>query len=72
LVEAQRQAELIRILIEEELPRAVRSCVEIHRLMATVTGAFHMSEVAYEPQCHQFVARPCGCLRIRWISPPFG
>src|ERR1700704_3705141 len=44
LVGAQRQAELIRILIEEELPRAVRSCVETHRLMATVTGAFHMSE----------------------------
>jgi len=53
LVEAQRQADLIRILVEEELPKAVRHCVETHRLMATVTGALHMSEIAYEPECYQ-------------------
>jgi hypothetical protein len=56
LLEAQRQADLIRILVEEELPKAVRRCVETHRLMATVTGAFHMSEIAYEPECYQLRA----------------
>ena len=56
LVEAQRQAESIRALIEEEVPKAVLRCVETHRLMARVTGAAHMFEVAYEPECQQLRA----------------
>jgi hypothetical protein len=53
LVEAQRQSDLIRILIEDEVPKAVRRCVETHRLLAAVTGVFHMSEIAYDPECYQ-------------------
>src|SRR5438552_2661297 len=53
LVEAQQRSELIRILVEEEVPKAVFRCVETHRLMANVTGANHMSEIAYEPECYQ-------------------
>jgi len=56
LVEAQRQAELIKILVEEELPKAVRRCVDTHRLMATVIGAFHMAEIAHEPECYRLRA----------------
>ncbi len=53
LVDAQRQAEVIRPLIEEEVPKAVMRCVEIHRLLAQASGAFHMSEIAHEPECEQ-------------------
>ncbi len=56
LVEAQRQAESIRVLIEEEVPKAVLRCVETHRLMARVTGVSHMFEIAYEPECQQLRA----------------
>jgi len=56
LVEAQAQAELIRALVEEEVPKAVLQCVDTHRLMAQVTGAYHLSEIAYEPECHQLRA----------------
>ena len=56
LVEAQQQSELIRALIEEEVPKAVFRCVQTHRLTAKVTGAFHMVEIAYEPECHQLRA----------------
>jgi hypothetical protein len=57
LVEAHRQGELIRVLIEHEVPKAVSRCVETHRLMAKVTGAYHYSEIAYEPECYQLRAR---------------
>jgi hypothetical protein len=50
IVEAQRQSEMIRILIEKELPKAVRRCLETHRLNAKLAGAYHFSEVAYEPE----------------------
>ena len=53
LVEAQRQADLVRALVEEEVPKTVLRCVEIHRLFAQVSGAFHMSEIAHEPECQQ-------------------
>ncbi len=56
LVEAHRQAELIRFLVEEEVPKSVMRCLEAHRLMASVTGARHFSEVAYEPECHRLRA----------------
>ena len=48
LVDAQQQSELIRMLLEEEVPHTVSRCVQIHRLMAHATGALHMSEIAYE------------------------
>jgi hypothetical protein len=57
LVEAQRQAELIRVLVEHEVPKTVTRCVETHRVMAKVTGAYHYSEIAYEPECYQLRAR---------------
>lgn len=53
LVEAQRQGELVRTLVEEEVPKAILRCNEIHRLFAQVSGAFHMSEIAFEPECHE-------------------
>ena len=53
LVEAQRQADLIRVLVDEEIPKAVMRCLETHRLMAQVAGAQHFAEVAYEPECYQ-------------------
>lgn len=53
LLGAQRQAELIRVLIDEEIPKAVLRCLETHRLMARVTGAHHLLEIAYEPECYQ-------------------
>jgi len=53
LVAAQQQTELIRVLIEQEVPKTVFRCVETHRLMANATGAFHMAEIAYEPECYQ-------------------
>ncbi len=56
LVDAQQQAELIRVLIEEELPKTILNCVETHRLIARITGAYHLSEIAYEPECHQLRA----------------
>jgi hypothetical protein len=39
LVEAQRQTELIRILVEEEVPKAALKWVETDRLTAAVSGA---------------------------------
>ena len=51
LVEAQKQAELIRVLVEEEIPKTVLQCVETHRLTAAVAGACHLFEIAYEPDC---------------------
>ena len=52
LVDAQQQSELIRILVEEEVPRAVSRCVQTHRLMAQTTGVGHMSEIAYENETY--------------------
>jgi len=53
MVEAQEQAGLIRILVEEEIPKAALRCVDIHRLMAKACGALHYSEIALEPECIQ-------------------
>ena len=53
LVEAQRQSDLVRALIEEEVPKTILRCVDTHRLLARVSGAFHMSEIAYEIECQQ-------------------
>lgn len=57
LVEAQRQSELIHILVEGEVPKAVSQCVETHRLMAHITGAYHMAEIRFEPECYALRAR---------------
>lgn len=57
MVEAQEQAGLIRILVEEEIPKAALRCVDIHRLMAKASGATHYSEIAREPECIQMRAR---------------
>ena len=56
LVEAHKQADLIRILVEEEIPKAVNRCLETHRLTAKVTGAYHLSEIAYEADCFKLRA----------------
>lgn len=56
LIAAHRQGELLRFLVEEEIPKSVMQCLEIHRLMASVTGARHYSEVAYEPECYRLRA----------------
>lgn len=56
LLEAQKQSELIRILVEQEVPKAVLRCVETHRLLAQITGACHLSEIAYEPECYELRA----------------
>jgi hypothetical protein len=61
LVEAQRQAEMIRPLIEDEIPKAVMQCVETHRLLSQASGAFSMSEIAYEPECQH------SRLTVTWI-----
>lgn len=53
LVQAHAQSELIKILIEEEIPAAVARCLETHRQFAVITGASHFSAVAYEPDCLQ-------------------
>src|SRR5262245_45320980 len=37
LVAAQQQSELIRVLVEHEIPKAVCRCVDTHRLMAHAT-----------------------------------
>jgi len=53
LVDAQRQSETIRVLVEEEIPKAVMHCVNAHWQMARVTGAHNFSEIAYEPECYR-------------------
>jgi hypothetical protein len=69
LVEAQQLAEVIRILIEDEIPKAALNCVETHRLMARVTGAYHLSEIAFEPECHQLRTPPAQQYRPQETSP---
>jgi hypothetical protein len=44
---------MIRALVEQEVPKAVLRCVETHRLMANITGAYHLFEIAYEPECYR-------------------
>jgi hypothetical protein len=56
LVAAHKQADLIRILVEEEIPKAVTRCLETHRLTAKVAGAYHLSEIAYEVDCFKLRA----------------
>src|SRR5581483_4197639 len=56
LVAAHSQSEMIRALVEEEVPKAVLRCVETHRLMAAVAGSYHLLEIAYEPECHRLRA----------------
>jgi hypothetical protein len=53
LLQAQRQSELIKILVEGEVPKAASRCLETHRTMAKITGAHKFSEVANEPECYQ-------------------
>lgn len=57
LVEAQRQSELIRILVEHEVPNAVSRCLETHRLMANMMGVYRYGEVAYERECYELRSR---------------
>jgi hypothetical protein len=56
LINAQRQADLIRILIDDEVPKAVLRCVDTHRLTAKIVGAYKMLEIAYEPECYRLRA----------------
>jgi hypothetical protein len=57
VVEAQRQSELIHILVEGEVPKAVAQCMHAHRLMAEISGACHMVEIQFEPECYAMRAR---------------
>jgi len=50
LVEAQRQADFIHLLVESEVPQAVSQCVQVHRAMAKITGVHHMGAIQYEPE----------------------
>ena len=63
VVEAQRQNELIQLLIDREVPKAVSQCVRTHRVTAQVTGAWHMAHVKFEPECHAMRARCVWLLR---------
>src|ERR1051326_6590399 len=51
LIEAQRLTPLIRVLLQEEIPAAVRRCNGLHFKMAILAGAVHMREIAGEPEC---------------------
>jgi len=42
---------MLRLLLEDEIPKAIRRCNRIHRRMAVLTGALHMREIAAEPEC---------------------
>jgi len=53
LVAAQQQSDTIRVLVEQEVPKTILRCNDTHRLMARTTGAFHLSEIAYEPECYE-------------------
>jgi len=51
ILQAQELTPAIRLLIEEEIPGAIRRCNGIHRRLALLTGAIHMREIAIEPEC---------------------
>jgi len=51
LLAAQKLSPVIRQLLEEELPTAVRRCNKLHYRMAILTSATHMREIAVEPEC---------------------
>jgi len=53
LLQAQRQSDLIKILLEGEVPKAAMRCVETHRTMARIAGAYKFSQIANEPECYQ-------------------
>ena len=53
LVEAQQQTELIRILTEQELPKAVLRCVDTHRLTAKVTGTGEVYQPGHTARLRQ-------------------
>ena len=57
LVEAQGQADLIRVLVDEEIPKAVVRCCDAHRLMVQVTGEQHLSGIAYEQDVYRLRTR---------------
>ncbi len=51
LIEAQRLTPLIRHLLQEEIPAAVKRCNGLHYRMALFSGAIHLREIAAEPEC---------------------
>jgi len=63
IVEAQRQTELIQLLLDREVPKAVSQCVRTHRMMAQATGAWHMAQVKFEPECSALRARTVWLLK---------
>ena len=50
LVAAAQLMPIIRQLLEEEVPGAIRRCNHLHRRLALLTHASHMREIAGEPE----------------------
>ena len=51
LIEAQRLTPLLRYLLQEEIPDSIRRCNALHRRIALLSGALHMRDIAFEPEC---------------------
>lgn len=63
ILEAQRQSELIRILLDAEVPKAVNQCVRTHRLIAQISGAWHLAEIQFEPEPYALRTRTVWVLK---------
>jgi hypothetical protein len=44
---------LLRCLLEDEIPKAIRRCNKVHYVLAIAVNARHMREIAAEPECLQ-------------------
>ncbi|HLG95963.1 MAG TPA: hypothetical protein VKX49_06600 [Bryobacteraceae bacterium] len=51
LLAAQKLIPVIRMLLEDEIPAAIRRCNVVHRKIALLSGVIHMQEAAMEPEC---------------------
>ncbi len=51
VLEAHRQAPILRRLVEVEIPDATLRCVKVHRLAAGAAGVEFIREIALEPEC---------------------
>ena len=48
---AHRQTPILRRLVDEEVPNAIRGCLNTHKLMAHAAGVPYMEDIAFEPEC---------------------
>src|SRR5262249_50311830 len=53
VLEAARQSPKLRKLVQQELPKAINNCNQVHRLVAIAEGAAKIENIASRAECYR-------------------